>query len=59
MTHKEQLEQWWGEAADSFPGTFSEWLINRIETQECEDLMKDLEVLMGEWKNTITNKIVK
>lgn len=48
MTHKEQLEQWWGEAADSFPGSFLEWLLNRIAFGESETPEEDLIVLKEE-----------
>ena len=50
MTHKEQLEQWWGEAADSFPGTFAQWLFDRIAEGNSEDLMADIDVLFTELK---------
>lgn len=56
MTHLEQLEQWWGESADSFPGDFVEWLFNRINAGESESLEADLECLVNELKiNAISN----
>jgi len=49
-THLEQLEQWWGEAADSMPGSFELWLFNRIMDGDSEDLDADIEVLVHELK---------
>ena len=50
--HKAQLEQWWGEAADSFPGEFHEWLGNRIqeklEDEDTELLYEDMVVYWHE-----------
>ena len=40
--HKAQLETWWGEAADSFPGEFHEWLRSRINEKVIDG---DLELL--------------
>ena len=46
--HKAQLEQWWGEQADSFPGEFSTWLLNRIkdkmEESDLDHLFEDIMV---------------
>lgn len=49
MTHKERLEQWWGESADSFPGPFSLWLMNRIK-YDSDTLEEDWTVLEEEIK---------
>lgn len=50
--HKAQLETWWGEAADSFPGEFHEWLGNRIqeklEDEDTELLYEDMVVYWHE-----------
>ena len=48
MKHLEQLELWWGEAADSFPGSFASWLLERIESEESEDIDADIECLVYE-----------
>ena len=47
-SHFEQLELWWGEAADSFPGSFASWLFERIESEESEDIDADIECLVYE-----------
>ena len=47
-SHLEQLELWWGEAADSFPGSFASWLLERIESEESEDIDADIECLVYE-----------
>ena len=47
-SHFEQLEQWWGEAADDFPGSFASWLLERIESEESEDIDADIECLVYE-----------
>ena len=48
MKHLEQLELWWGEAADSFPGSFESWLFERIESKEFNDVDADIECLVYE-----------
>lgn len=50
MTHSEQLELWWGEAADSFPGTFEQWLFDRIMSGDSEDIDEDIACLVYELK---------
>lgn len=59
MTHLQQLEEWWGDAADAFPGPFELWLFNRINDGESEDIEADIECLVYELKiNAISNETI-
>ena len=46
--HKQQLEDWWAYDAESFPGSFANWLKNRIEDGEAEYLELELIILSQE-----------
>lgn len=55
--HTAQLLEWWGNEADGFPGDFSLWLLQRIETGESENLEMDLQTLNNELRETAKKSI--